>query len=385
MSSIKQSCSICGIEFDAQFKYQMEERVESSPHGGKQVRFVFYCSGSCLEASHHGGLEGLVSCDVCGTGFRVEYAFEVVNVGSQRRYVCTTDCRKQLVGQRDARGPAGVPAIPRSSSTAPTRPAPIQAGGKIIAIFNHKGGTGKTTTSVTIASGLAEAGKRVLLIDSDAQGNVAVSLGLSSHRSLYHLLVMGLDLKSLVQEARPGLSVLPSNETLAAAELYLAGRKQRDRVLASRLEGVRDIYDYVIVDCSPSLSLMNQNALVLADRVLCPVSCDYLSLVGVRQVLKTIKSVNTLLKHPLELWGVLPTHYDTRARICKDSYATLREHFGDRCLDPIRATMKVREAPACSKTLFEYAPSATATRDYRLVVDRIISADSKTSDIQGVA
>ena len=141
MSSIKQSCSICGIEFDAQFKYQMEERVESSPHGGKQVRFVFYCSGSCLEASHHGGLEGLVSCDVCGTGFRVEYAFEVVNVGSQRRYVCTTDCRKQLVGQRDARGPAGVPAIPRSSSTAPARPAPIQAGGKIIAIFNHKGGT----------------------------------------------------------------------------------------------------------------------------------------------------------------------------------------------------------------------------------------------------
>src|SRR5690606_34886467 len=164
-----------------------------------------------------------------------------------------------------------------------------------------------------------------------------VSLGLTAERSLYHVLVMGLPLADAVQNVRPGLDVLPSNETLAAAELYLAGRRQRDRVLASRFEGVLDHYDYVVVDCSPSLSLMNQNALVLSDAVLCPVACDYLSLVGVRQVLRTIKHVNKLLNHPVQLWGVLPTLFDSRARICHEALDTLREHFRDRCLEPVRA------------------------------------------------
>ena len=111
----------------------------------------------------------------------------------------------------------------------------------------------------------------------------------------------------------------------------------------------RELYDFVVVDCSPSLSLMNQNALVFADSVLCPVACDYLSLVGVRQVLRTIKHVNKLLGHPVRLWGVLPTLYDARARICHEALATLREHFGDRCLEPVRLAIKVKEAPAQGK------------------------------------
>jgi chromosome partitioning protein len=128
----------------------------------------------------------------------------------------------------------------------------------------------------------------------------------------------------------------------------------------------------IVLDCSPSLSLMNQNALVVADGVLVPVACDFLSLVGVRQVIKTIKNVNTLLHHPVQIYGVLPTFYDARARICRDAVDTMKQHFGDRCLPPIRATMKIKEAPAQGKTIFEYADGSNAARDYMRIVDRLV-------------
>src|SRR4029079_3142712 len=162
------------------------------------------------------------------------------------------------------------------------------AGPRRMAIFNHKGGTGKTTTSVSIAAGLALKGYRVLLVDTDSQGNVGVSLGVKAEKTLYHTLVMGLRPQDVAVKVRENLDLLPSNETLAAAELYLAGRQNRDRVLKDRLAAASAAYDYGILDCSPSLSLMNQNALVLADSVLVPVACDCLSLVGVRQVIKTV-------------------------------------------------------------------------------------------------
>ena len=265
----------------------------------------------------------------------------------------------------------------RAERPAPARPANNRDNGgprrpRRIAVFNHKGGTGKTTTSVNLAAGLAARGKRVLLIDTDSQGNVAVSLGAKSERSLYHVLVMGLSVESAVQTLRPNLDLLPSNETLAAAELYLAGRQKRDRVLSQRLAAATDGYDYVIIDCSPSLSLMNQNALVLADSVLIPVACDYLSLVGVRQVLKTVKNVNRLLQHPLQIWGVLPTFYDSRAKICREALQTLRSHFKERCLQPVRATTKLKEAPAQARTIFEHSPNAYGAEDYAALVDVLL-------------
>ncbi|MEJ7735320.1 MAG: ParA family protein [Polyangiaceae bacterium] len=245
---------------------------------------------------------------------------------------------------------------------------------RVLAIFNHKGGTGKTTTAVSVAAGLATRGHRVLLVDTDAQGNVSVSLGATSERSLYHVLVMGLRVADATREVRPNLDLLPSNETLAAAELYLAGRQNRDRVLSERLTAASAGYDYVVLDCSPSLSLMNQNALVFADSVLVPVACDYLSLVGVRQVIKTVKNVNALLHHPVQIWGVLPTFYDARAKISREAVATLKGHFGDRCLSPVRAAIKVKEAPAHGQTIFEYAEGASAAEDYLKVVERIVEA-----------
>jgi chromosome partitioning protein len=387
MPGVTESCSICKREFDVQFRYQMEER------GGG---FAFYCSQECHGKAVRGEDSGGVTCDACGKRFAVELVSQVVRVKGARRYACSDACRTQLIAEGDGARLGAlttVPPVVHAAIDAPPPPAPKAAtqpprmqiaGPRRLAIFNHKGGTGKTTTSVSVAAGLAARGARVLLVDTDSQGNVSVSLGVKAERSLYHVLVMGLRASDAVVPVRPNLDLIVSNETLAAAELYLAGRQNRDRVLSTRLAPLFDAYDVIVLDCSPSLSLMNQNALVTAEGVLVPVACDFLSLVGVRQVIKTIKNVNTLLHHPVQIYGVLPTFYDSRARICRDAIATMKEHFGDKCLPPIRGAIKLKEAPAQGKTIFEYEGGSNAARDYMRVVDRLVfGRDEGTGDAAG--
>ncbi len=377
MAGMTESCSICTRQFDVQFRYQMEER-----DGG----FSFFCSQTCHGKAVSGESEGGVSCTACMKRFTVELVSQVVRVKGERAYACSDACRTQLVAEAGGARlgalttpvapPIASPVAVRAAVTSPVVPIATSRaklhGPRRLAIFNHKGGTGKTTTSVSVAAGLAARGLRVLLVDTDSQGNVGVSLNVTAPTSLYHVLVMGQKASDAAINVRPNLDVLVSNETLAAAELYLAGRQNRDRILRDRLASTADAYDVVVLDCSPSLSLMNQNALVFADGILVPVACDFLSLVGVRQVIKTVKNVNALLHHPVQIFGVLPTFYDARARICRDAVETLRDHFGDRCLEPIRATIKIKEAPAQGKTIFEYATDSNAAEDYQRVVDRII-------------
>ena len=426
--AIRETCSVCSNLFDVQFRYQMEEC-----HGG----FSFFCSQKCLETSQRAGAGGDgVNCDACAKHFTPSLVSQVFYVAGKRVYACGLGCRSQLLREasgarlgdiaREALTPApemlggaadlsdrtsydsdapappsangrsfvppsfGPPSsgpsrsidaaatvistLPKPKPPAPVEMPPVGARPRRIAVFNHKGGTGKTTTAVSIAAGLAAKGHKVLLVDTDAQGNVSVSLGAKGERSLYHVLVMGLRVSDVAQTIRPNLDLVPSNETLAAAELYLAGRQNRDRVLRDRLSAASEGYDYVVLDCSPSLSLMNQNALVFAESVLVPVACDYLSLVGVRQVIKTVKNVNALLHHPVQIWGVLPTFYDARANICREAVATLKNHFGDRCLPPVRAAIKIKEAPAQGQTIFEYAAGSNSAEDYGVVVDRIVAS-----------
>ena len=397
MAGEAKRCSVCSTEFEPCFRYQIEERAEAD--GGTR----FFCTQKCLEASHSAQSDGTVKCDACARAFHVEFASQVLFTGGRRHYACGPECRSRVQGgvkavrlgqlldprylpddsmltpRAPAAGVSTTPTPPPASvvrtsapehASASKRPAP-----KVLAVFNQKGGTAKTTTSVHVAAGLARAGKKVLLVDTDGQGNVGASLGLSPERTLYHVIVMGLGYRDAIVKARPGLDVLASNETLAAAELYLAGQKQRDRVLAQRLAEAKNDYEFVVVDCSPSLSLLNQNALIFADGVLCPVACDYLSLLGVRQVLRTIKQINRLLGHPLALAGVLPTLFDQRARICRDAVESLRQSFGDVCFDPIHFAIKAKEAPAQGKTLFEYAPGSPAAEDYARVVERLLELD----------
>jgi chromosome partitioning protein len=218
---------------------------------------------------------------------------------------------------------------------------------------------------------MAEAGRRVLLIDADGQGNVGASLGIAGQRTLYHVLVNGAQASEVAVPVREGLDVLTSNETLAAAELFLAERPNRDRIMRERLGDACGGYDTVVIDCAPALSLMNQNAMVYADSVVVPVACDYLSLVGVKQVLRTIRNVRELLQHDVQLLGVLPTFFDVRNRISREAILTLRRHFEGRCYDPIRINTKLREAPSAKQTIFEYAPKSHGAEDYRRLVQRV--------------
>jgi chromosome partitioning protein len=359
--------------------------------------FSFFCSQACHGKSLRGETTSGVVCTCCNKRFVVELVSQVVRIKGEAKYACSDGCRSQLLaeagGQRlgsamapppppqaarqgapaFAPTPPPLPVAPPGSVASITPVRPKIAGPTRMAIFNHKGGTGKTTTTVSVAAGLAMKGYKVLLVDTDSQGNVGVSLGVKAEKTLYHCLVMGLKPQDVAVKVRENLDLVPSNETLAAAELYLAGRQNRDRILRDRLMQARDHYDVIILDCSPSLSLLNQNALVFADGILVPVACDFLSLVGVRQVIKTVKNVNSLLHHPVQIHGVLPTFYDARARICRDAWGTLKEHFGDRCFEPVRQTIKIKEAPAQGRTIFEYAPDSHAAADYQRVVERLIT------------
>lgn len=430
MAGMHESCTVCGRNFEVQFRYQMEERDNA---------FSFFCSQDCHGKSLRGEATSGVVCDCCNKRFVVELVSQVVRVKGAARYACSDGCRGQLLAEAGGLrlgsamapvtdGPATLPAMPvaiaahKSAEVQASAPAaepaappseppasgpvpssngkaapppsgarvsalprPALAGPKRLAIFNHKGGTGKTTTTVSVAAGLAMKGYKVLVVDTDSQGNVGVSLGVKAEKTLYHCLVMGLKPQDVAVKVRENLDLLPSNETLAAAELYLAGRQNRDRILRDRLAPALAHYDVVILDCSPSLSLLNQNALVFAEGILVPVACDFLSLVGVRQVIKTVKNVNALLHHPVQIYGVLPTFYDARARICRDAWGTLKEHFGDRCMAPIRSTIKIKEAPAQGRTIFEYAPGSQAATDYQAVVERLVTgrAAEAPADLEG--
>ena len=241
---------------------------------------------------------GTEICSTCGRQFTPQFAYQVAaspgDAGS-KRFFCQLECRRSALGE------AGF-AIRRA---------------RRIAVLNQKGGTGKTTTAINLAAGLAERGYETLLIDTDAQGNVGASLGIKGERALYHILVDGVDAAEVAVPVRSHLDVITADATLAVAEIWLARRdKDRDRVLGQRLNsgpspaGRR--YQYILLDCGPSLSLLNQNALTYADEVLIPVSCDYLSLFGVKQVLKTIKDVERHLGHSVTIAGVLPTSRESR-------------------------------------------------------------------------
>jgi len=301
-------------------------------------------------------------CTSCSQTFRPAFVYQVaVGAGGQRHYFCSMPCRTAGLGE-DA----------FSAKRA-----------RRIAVLNQKGGTGKTTTSVNLAAGLAERGHETLLIDTDAQGNVGVSLGVSGEQSLYHVLVEGADPVEVSVPVRGNLDVITCDNTLAAAEIWLARQapEQRSRVLTKRL-GLMQVsrrYDYVILDCGPSLNLLNQNALSYADEVLIPVTCDYLALVGVKQVLRTIKDVERHLGHTVRISAVLPTFYDGRTRLAREVLETLQGHFKHKCLEPVRMNTRLAEAPSHRKSIFEYAPQSHGAIDYNRVVDWVLTSHATTA------
>jgi len=292
-------------------------------------------------------------CAVCARAFLPQFAYQVVQALSGRRYFCSLECRRGALSQ--------------ASYASPRR-------ARRLAILNQKGGTGKTTTAVNLAAGIADRGYDVLLVDMDAQGNVGTSLGIRGERSLYHLLVEPeAKAEDVIVPVRGKLDVICADATLALAEVHLARLDAgRDRVLAERLAPLRR-YQYIVLDCGPSLNLLNQNALTFADEVMIPVSCDYLALVGVKQVLRTLKDIDKHLGHSVRISGVVPTFFDARTRLARDAVSTLSGHFKERMYEPIRRSTRLAEAPSKRQTIFEYAPDSPGADDYRRLVERFVA------------
>lgn len=241
-----------------------------------------------------------------------------------------------------------------------------------LAIINYKGGTGKTSTVVHLAHGLALMGKKVLLVDTDPQGSSGYYLGIDSDITLYDVLMGIRPLSACIFPARENLDIICANERLFPAEMHLAKEKGREQILRQKL-AVLEGYDFVILDCAPSMNLMNQNALLFAEEVLLPVSMDYLSLVGVKQLLKNIEIVNKILGKEIEISKVIPTFYDKRNRKTAQIMESLIRVFPGKISSPIRTSVDLSESPGYRQTVFEFSPRSGAADDYRMLIREVLS------------
>ncbi|MBQ6493557.1 MAG: ParA family protein [Erysipelotrichaceae bacterium] len=254
---------------------------------------------------------------------------------------------------------------------------------RIIAIANQKGGVGKTTTSINLAAGLAYLNRKVLLVDFDPQGNATQGIG---HRvglkdlTIYDAILNGADIEECIQTiSKPPLDILPANINLAGADLELAKIEEgREQLLKRALSPIRDKYDYIIVDCPPSLGLLNTNALTAADSVLIPVQSEYYALEGITQLLQTIRLVQRLFNPDLKIEGVLLTMYDARTNLSAEVGQEIRKHFKEKAYRTyIPRNVKLSEAPSCGLSIYDYAITSEGAKAYVALTREVIANNAE--------
>lgn len=234
----------------------------------------------------------------------------------------------------------------------------------VISLLNHKGGVGKTTSAINIGAGLVELGQRVLLMDLDPQANLSLSLGIGRQpTTLYEALRGEADLAPVT--VKENLDVIPSTLDLSGAEMELINEAGREYILRELFEGVRDAYDFIIIDCPPSLGLLTLNALTSSEYVLIPLQTEFLALQGLAKIKQVIQKVKLRLNKKLEILGVLPTMYDSRKILNRDVVETIKKYFGPLVFETyVRDNVALAEAPSRRQDIFAYSAASPGASDY---------------------
>lgn len=253
--------------------------------------------------------------------------------------------------------------------------------GKIIAIANQKGGVGKTTTTINLAASLGVLEKKVLLIDADPQANASSGLGIDvdsvtigSYQVLEH---SHTALEAIVKSSAANVDVIPAHIDLVAIEIELVDKEEREYMLKKALESIKDQYDYILIDCAPSLGLLTLNALTAADSVVIPIQCEYFALEGLGKLLNTIKSVQKIHNPDLDIEGLLLTMFDSRLRLSNQVVEEVQKHFSDMVFDTIiQRNVKLSEAPSFGESIINFDATSKGAVNYISLAEEIIKKNS---------
>lgn len=249
--------------------------------------------------------------------------------------------------------------------------------GKIIAIANQKGGVGKTTTSINLAASLGVLEKKVLLIDADPQANATSGLGVDvdsvevgSYQLIEHSATAA---ECIIQTTTPNLDIIPAHIDLVAIEIELVDKEEREYMLKKALAPIKDLYDYILIDCAPSLGLLTLNALTAADSVIIPIQCEYFALEGLGKLLNTVKSIQKIHNKHLDIEGMLLTMYDSRLRLSNQVVDEVQKHFSDMVFETIiQRNVRLSEAPSYGESIINYDVSSKGAANYLSLAKEII-------------
>lgn len=249
---------------------------------------------------------------------------------------------------------------------------------KIISIANQKGGVGKTTTAINLSAALASLGKHVLIIDADPQANASSGLGVDIKElesTIYECLVNNIDPhKAVLHTATKNLDIIPSHIDLVGAEIEMLNIKNRETLLQHILEQVKKEYDFIFIDCSPSLGLITVNSLTASDSVIIPVQCEFFALEGIAKLLNTIKIIKSKLNPGLQIEGFLLTMHDNRLRLSNQVYEEVKRHFGDLAFNTvISRNVRLSEAPSHGQSVIQYDASCKGAQNYTALAKELIA------------